>query len=235
MTSHSAAVQSRRPLLLTAAIVVSLVAAVVNITSAFLDLEVLRYSRWLYVIPLMVALVANPVGRRWRGLLWLAGMFFSMVGDTQGGRGFVVLLGSFLIAHLFYIAALLPDRKRSLIGHTGSVVYAAILVVALVILVPEVDGALVVPVMVYALVLGFMALLAAAGGPVGVAGGLLFMISDLVLGIGIFAVDLPEALQRLIVIGTYVPAQVLLLIAFLRLAEGRSGWRGTGLQRSSAP
>ena len=54
--------------------------------------------------------------------------------------------------------------------------------------------------------------------------GLLFIVSDMTLAIAMFAAEVPEPVRMLIVIGTYVPAQILLTVAMLRL-----------IRRSEAP
>ena len=51
----------------------------------------------------------------------------------------------------------------------------------------------------------------------GLVGGLLFIVSDMTLAIAMFAAEVPEPVRTLIVIGTYVPAQMLLTVAMLRL------------------
>lgn len=203
-----------RPLLL-ALLGASLLAAVLNIAGAYLDLDGLRrVTAWLYLPPLMVALVLATRLRDPRSRWWLAGLVLCWLGDGLGGQGFLVLLGCFLLGHLAYLAALWPTASRSWLRRPTSLLHWAVLVAGMVLVVPHADG-LQVPVVVYGLVLTLMAVLATAAGPVGLVGGLLFMVSDLTLGWDIFAADLSEATSALLVIGTYVPAQVLLLLAHL--------------------
>ncbi len=204
-------------------IVISLLACAVNITGALLEVGWMQEARWFYVPPLVVALIAAGGLRDVRGRWWAAGLALSWVGDTQGGRGFLILLGAFLLAHVCYVVALWPTRGQSLLGRRAAVPYALLGVAGVVVLAPAAGLALAAPVTAYAALLTLMAVLAAAAGRVGVIGGLLFMVSDLVLGLGIFAMDLPGALQTLIVIGTYVPAQVLLLLGVLLLIRARAG------------
>lgn len=208
----------RHPLAL-AAIAVSLLACVANIVGTALDVEWLRAARWLYTPPLVLTLAAVGAMRDRRAWWWAAGLLLSWVGDTQGGRGFLVLLGAFLVAHLCYLVALWPTRRASLLGRPAALVHLAVLAAGLVVIVPAVDAGLAVAVVAYGAVLTLMAVLATAGGPAGLAGGLLFMVSDLVLAVGIFVIDLPDAVQTLVVIGTYVPAQVLLVVALVRLVR----------------
>ena len=177
----------------------------------------LDYAQWLYVPPLVVALVLAGGLQDRRGWWWLAGLVFSWLGDVLGGAWFPVLLGCFLVAHVCYVVALLPTRLQSLLGTIGSLPYLLLGLAGAVVLVPAAGPVLAVPVALYAVTLTLMAVLASAGGRAGVVGGVLFMVSDLVLGIGTFVVDLPPAVQTLVVIGTYVPAQVLLLVGLFTL------------------
>ncbi|MGO0576419.1 lysoplasmalogenase family protein [Ornithinimicrobium panacihumi] len=162
----------------------------------------------------MVALVLATRLRDPRSRWWLAGLVLCWLGDGLGGQGFLILLGCFLLGHLAYLAALRPTASSSWLRRPASLLHWAVLVAGMVLVVPHADG-LQVPVVVYGLVLTLMAVLATAAGPVGLVGGLLFMVSDLTLGWDIFAADLSEATSALLVIGTYVPAQVLLLLAHL--------------------
>lgn len=222
VTIRDLAVVTRHPAVV-AGIIVSLLACAVNIAGTFLEVGWMQEARWFYVPPLVVALIAAGGLRDVRGRWWTAGLLLSWVGDTQGGRGFLVLLGAFLLAHVCYVVALWPTRGQSLLGRRAAVPYALLGAAGVVVLAPAAGLALAAPVTAYAAFLTLMAVLAAAAGRVGVVGGLLFMVSDLVLGLGIFAVDLPDALQTLVVIGTYVPAQVLLLLGILLLISTRAG------------
>lgn len=210
----------------TALLVTSLAAAVVGIVGAALHIGWLDYAQWLYVPPLAVALVLAGGLRDPRGRWWLAGLVFSWLGDVLGGATFLALLGCFFLAHVCYILALLPTRGRSLLGKAGSVPYLLLGLAGAAVLVPAAGGVLAVPVLLYAVTLTLMALLASAGGRAGVVGGALFMVSDLVLGVGIFVLDIPAPVQTLLVIGTYVPAQVLLLVAILGLIRSSSAATG---------
>lgn len=196
---------------------VSLVAMAVNILGEATGVEWMHTARWFYTPPLVVGLVLAGGLSSWRGWLWAAGLLLSAVGDTQGGHGFLILLGSFLLAHLAYIAALWPDRKSSWLGRPGALIHLALLVVGLAVVVPAAGPALTVPVIVYGVVLALMAVLATSAGRVGLVGGLLFIVSDMTLAIAMFAAEVPVPVRTLIVIGTYVPAQILLTVAMVRL------------------
>lgn len=72
-----------------------------------------------------------------------------------------------------------------------------------------------------------MAILASAVGRAGLVGGVLFIFSDLTLALGRFVIDLPDALQTALVMGTYVPAQALLLIGVLGVLSASGSQRST--------
>lgn len=201
--------------------------AVANIAGRFLGLDGVRtVAQWLYLPPLMVALGLATGLRTARSRWWLGGLLLCWLGDGLGSLGFLVLLGCFLLGHLSYLAALWPTRDRSWVWRPGGLVHVGVLALGLALVVPR-AGALAAPVVVYGLVLAAVALLATAAGPAGLAGGLLFMVSDLSLGWFLFSgVEVGDGPRALLVIGTYVPAQVLLLVGLLRLeGEGASAGR----------
>lgn len=216
------------PLTVLLPVAVSLLMAVINITAAFLDQDGVRaVTAWLYLPPLMACLVLTTGLRTARSRWWLAGLVLCWLGDGLGGQGFLLLLGCFLLGHLAYVVALAPTWRRSWARRPAGLVHVAVLTVGLVLVVPH-TGSLAPAVVVYGLVLTLMALLATVDGwPVaaaGILGGLLFMVSDLSLGWERFAHDLPADWTALLVIGTYVPAQVGLLLTILRLE--RPYWPG---------
>jgi uncharacterized membrane protein YhhN len=211
----------------------SLLMAVVNIAGGFLGLEQLRSAaQWLYLPPLMVALALETRLRTPRSRWWLAGLVLCWLGDGLGGTAFLVLLGLFLLGHLAYLVALWPTRHRSWAWRRLGLLHVALLVAGLGLVLP-VAGALWPAVVAYGVVLTAMALLATAAGPVGVMGGLLFMVSDLSLGrLVLGGTDLGDGWRALVVIGTYVPAQVLLLLGVLRLQRD-AGQAASRLARRS--
>lgn len=211
------------PAALRAAVAVSLLACVAKIAADSFDVGWLGYAQWLYLPPLAVGLVLAGGARRRRGRWWLAGLVLSWQGDVLGGTDFLLLLGCFLLAHLCYLVALWPTRRRSALRGPAALPYLLLGVAGAAVVAPAAGPVLAGPVVVYAAALTLMAVLATAGGRRGALGGLLFMVSDLTLGLGRFVVDLPTAVQTAVVIGTYVPAQVLLLLAVLTLLEEPPG------------
>lgn len=218
-----------------ALLVAALVAAVVHVGAAFLGLDALaRVAQWFYLPPLALALVQATGLRTRLSRWWLAGLALCWLGDGLGWLGFEVLLGLFLLGHLAYLAALGPTWRRSWAARPAGLLHVALLVLGLVLVVP-LAGPLVPAVVVYGVVLTAMALLATAGGPSGVVGGLLFMVSDLSLAWLLFGgSELGDGWRALVVIGTYVPAQVLLLLAVVRLGTRRPQDVARAASRSTA-
>lgn len=196
------------------AVAVSLVAALQVIVGDAVGASWTDYVAALYVTPLLVSFIASGGLSTARGRCWAAGMVFSIVGDIISGSSFLALLGAFLVAHLCYVVALWPSRGTSWFGKPRSAGHLLVLLAALIVLLPRVGAELEMPVIAYGVVLVSMAVLAVAAGRRGLVGGGLFMVSDLTLGITTFAVVIPTALQTLLVIGTYVPAQILLTAGF---------------------
>lgn len=196
---------------------VSLLACVVQVVGALLGWAWTALAQWFAMPPLAAALVVAGGLSRPLGRWWLAGIVLSWAGDTVGGHSFLVLLGCFLLAHLCYLAALWPTRAPSVLRRPRVLPYLALGVVGAAVIAPAAGPLLAGPVVVYAAALTLVAVLASSLGRAGVVGGVLFMVSDLVLGLGTFVVDVPAATQTALVMSTYVPAQALLLVAVLGL------------------
>lgn len=141
-----------------------------------------------------------------------AGMVFSAAGDgflLDKDRFLLAGIGSFLVAHLLFVPAFLTASGAW--PHPG--VVAALLAVAagaLFAMRPK-KPVLKVAVPIYALTLVAMASAATTLGPLGVAGGLTFLVSDSVLSFRLFRRDFPGG--DLIVMVTYYGALGLLAAA----------------------
>ncbi|MGJ5591349.1 lysoplasmalogenase family protein [Micrococcus lylae] len=181
-----------------------------------------RAGRWFYTPPLIVVLALHGCLKHRSGWLWALGLAFSAVGGiaAQSEDAFLLLLCSFLVAHLFSVTALWPHRRRSWLGMRRSLLHVGLAAAGLTLVVPRAGPVMVGPVVAYATVLGLMALLATAAGRSGLFGGLLFIVSDSVLAAGQFGIRIPEPLRTAAVIGTYAPAQVLLTAGWWRLSGG---------------
>ncbi|MDZ4267601.1 MAG: lysoplasmalogenase [Mycobacterium sp.] len=172
----------------------------------------------LAAVLLAGAALTHPIARERR---WLTGaLLFSAMGDFLLAMpwwepSFVLGLAAFLIAHLCFLAALLPLAVASP-GRVAAVTITAAACVALLVwfwprLVAE---GMAVPVTLYIAVLGAMvgaALLADLPTPWTAAGAVCFAISDAMIGIGKFVLA-PENAEALAVPIWWVYATSLLLI-----------------------
>jgi uncharacterized membrane protein YhhN len=178
------------------------------------------------LLALGVVLASRSAGVRTPWLLLLA-IGLSWAGDVALSFPglFVVGLCAFLLAHIAYITVFLrmpvgrmPGGRRR--PPLWTLVYVLWFAGFLALLGPH-TGGLLVPVAAYGLVLGLMAAFAAARGPVMAAGGALFVVSDTVLGLGRFLPGYGFAPHDLVVMSTYLAAQLLIslgVLAALRVA-----------------
>lgn len=178
-----------------------------------------------------LALVLITASDRPRGRLLglaLVALVFSWLGDTapalaSGDTAFLLMVGFFLVAQVVYVAAFWPHRARSaLYRRRALLVPYAGFVAALVWLCAPHTGGLLVPVLLYGLVLGLMAVLATGLNPWVAAGGALFLVSDALIALRAFAPgwDLPQG--GFWVMGTYIAAQTLIVLGLLARARART-------------
>jgi uncharacterized membrane protein YhhN len=144
----------------------------------------------------------------------LAGLGLSWVGDVallgEGDDAFVVGLGSFLVAHACYLAALSTRRAGGVRRAPALAAGYGVGWLGLnLILLPR-TGRFRLPVLVYGTALTAMALAALeTGSPSLAAGGAAFLVSDGILALDTFgAASLPRA--DALVMLTYTVAQVLI-------------------------
>lgn len=164
---------------------------------------------------LMPVLIAEAVSNRDRpadprvvaglGLSWAGDVALMKPGDAAFGAG----LGSFLAAHLCYLAAFRERRGRAVGGHGLRIAYLLAWLALNALLLPK-AGKLRVPVFVYGTALAAMAVASSdTGSPALAAGGAAFLVSDSVLALNRFgAADIPAA--GAIVMLTYTAAQGLI-------------------------
>lgn len=155
-------------------------------------------------------------------VLLVAGFALSAVGDAclsrEGEKWFIAGLGSFLVAHLAYVALFLGVRgalNLPVLALTAAMM--AVLAALILIRIWPALGPMRVPVLAYMAVISGMALAASQLGPehgLAMAGALMFVISDAVLALELFAI--PGRKWTLPVVwASYVAAQLLIGAAFL--------------------
>lgn len=188
-----------------------------------------RVSQW-FLMPVLAAflLVRTRAAGRSRLLrLTLVALGFSWLGDTapalaSGDTSFLLMVGFFLVAQVVYIVAFWPRRDQSVLGHRRLLVVPyAVAIVGLVLACAPHAGTLLVPVLLYGLLLGAMAVLATGINALVGAGGALFLVSDGLIALEAFAPwwNLPQ--QSFWVMLTYIGAQLLIVLGVLQV-EGRA-------------
>lgn len=179
-------------------------------------------TQWALMPVLAAALLNETTRPRSRLLvLTLAALGLSWLGDTvprfvADDAGFLVMVGCFLVAQVVYIMAFRPYVDRSIL-HVGRVLllpYVAVVAVLVVLCAPG-AGNLLVPVLVYGLCLGTMAVLATGVNGMVWAGGTFFLVSDGLIALAAFSerVDVPHS--SFWVMLTYVIAQLLIVLGVL--------------------
>lgn len=138
------------------------------------------------------------------------------LGSLDGGSLFLLGLGSFLIAHLVYIALFRRHGatvwRRPGAARVCGVVAIVIALGSMLLHLRSSLGSTLIPVVVYTLVLccmGISAMLADLGTPLPGIGALVFMASDAMLAISKFRGPFPGNAQLIWI--TYYAAQVLIL------------------------
>lgn len=166
-------------------------------------------ARWVKVVPAIALATLMPTP------LTAAGMALCAAGDAlllDKDRFLLAGLGAFLVGHLAFVAGF---REMGLSPVQPALV-AALAVVAggvLFALRARLRGVMRVAVPTYAVVLVAMVASASSLGPVGLAGGLLFLVSDALLAGNLFGRPLPGG--HVAVMITYYGALMLLAAAVL--------------------
>lgn len=195
------------------------VAIAVDLAAISLGLDALRWASKPALALLLLAhlIVSTPPGMRPARLFGL-GLLLACAADiallVEGTPAFLVGMGLFGLMQATYLAVFVrlgasPLRRRLL----APACYLAVWLGANIVLWPRL-GDLAVPVAVYSLLLVAMAAEAAGLNRRAALGGALFVVSDLVLGLGVAGVGFP--LQSQTVMATYAAAQLLLVLGTIK-------------------
>lgn len=151
-------------------------------------------------------------------LFFVLGLIFSFLGDffLLLKSGFLLGLGSFLLAHIFYIISF---KKRSLSRVSVGVIVVLLLYLVLLIsfLFPHLKE-MKIPVIIYGIIISTMLYFSIkTQEKLLIVGALFFVISDSVLSVNLFVSS--SLLLNLLVMITYVLAQVLLVKGILKTSK----------------
>ncbi|MFC7488002.1 lysoplasmalogenase family protein [Knoellia sp. CPCC 206453] len=182
-------------------------------------------SQWVAVPWLLLALVTQTGLRSRLARFTAGGLVFSWIGDTlpdfvPDSVAFIALMGSFLLAHVLFIAGFWPWRRQSLLGSRWAWGYAALAVVMVVVCAPR-AGAMTVGIAVYAVALALMALLSAGIHRLAGIGGALFLVSDGLIAVGEFVPSVDVPLPGFWIMATYLAAILLLTLGVVRRLSSR--------------
>lgn len=157
----------------------------------------------------------------------LVALGFSWLGDALPQFAaeqwmFPLMLASFLLAHVAWIAGFWPVRRESALWRKPATV-VPYLVVGIAVLAWCIPGAgvLAPALVVYAVALLTTACLATAFGWPGWWGGALFIISDSLIAIQAFT-GVDFAGRQMMIMGSYAIAHGLLVLGVMRRVEGRA-------------
>lgn len=184
-----------------------LVCAVVFIASTLV--KPYAFSWLVKLLPMAILIIYTFIKRDGRNdRLFLIGLLFSACGDFfldyDRTNWFIFGLASFFIAHVFYLLTLWPLCKEK----SRFVLFYIVYGVGIFSLIAGGLGELFVPVLFYMLVLllmGLATLLSTKSNPWLIAGGILFIFSDSLIGIDKFY--LPIAHASVWIMFTYYAAQ----------------------------
>ncbi|MDF1661477.1 MAG: lysoplasmalogenase [Planctomycetota bacterium] len=205
------------------------------ISNIVADLKGLKSLKYLTKPSVMIAIIVTlflagpPHNEAFRWVI-LAGLVFSLAGDVFlmfEKDLFIWGLGSFLIAHIFYVVAFAMDVPWDPSQVLWLLPFALIAVIMMMVLWRRLPAKLRLPVIIYVLALVFMGWFAARRFDAGLfdtqsaalclIGAVLFLISDGVLSVRRFIEKKP--LYQVIVLGTYFPAQLCFAIACCDLSK----------------
>ncbi|MFL1430436.1 MULTISPECIES: lysoplasmalogenase [unclassified Nocardiopsis] len=206
----------------------ALFALFILVTVAHLAVQAIGAEAWsrptqALLMPLLAAFVwaaaPRPRGRPVR--LTAVALFFSWLGDTapafaSDDTAFLVMVGFFLVAQVVYIVAFAPWWARSpLASNRTLLVPYGVVVAGLVALCAPGAGPLLVPVLVYGLLLGAMAVLSVGVHRWAAVGGALFLLSDGLIALRAFSPGFDLPLSGVWVMLTYTAAQALIVLGVL--------------------
>lgn len=199
-----------------------LLVAVLDLVAEGLHARVAAFVGSLLAMPLLIALLraSDRRGGRLHRLVTVA-LVLSWLGDWLGdlvAPTVVVKLGFFFVAHVGYVLAFWPFRRRSALHRPRALVTYLVLVGALVTWIAPQSGRLAVPVVLYATVLASMAVLSTGVNRLAGTGGAIFVVSDLAIAVTSFVTSADFRQAELVIMGTYLPAQLLITLGVVRAA-----------------
>lgn len=169
----------------------------------------------LVLMPLLATYVSLATRRTRLATLTVVGLGFSWLGDCAGGF-LLIKIAFFLGAQVAYAASFWPYRSRSLLRRPVLLVGYTLAIAALTVVMASHAGPLAAPVAVYGVGVALMAVLATGVNSRVGLGGMLFLLSDIVLAsyffLGEHVIPASLAVNSLL----YYPGQLLIATGMAR-------------------
>jgi len=179
----------------------------------------------------VILFTQNKTGNTW---LIISALILSLAGDIfllfekRDPVFFILGLVSFLVAHIFYIIFFLTlkDKRRSLLQEKPwLLLLIAIYIGVLLKMILPFAGALLIPVVIYALIISIMLIsslhayrrMVALPGSLFVTGAIFFVVSDSILALNKFYFSSPYF--PVLIMLTYCIAQFLIVLGFTKLSS----------------
>lgn len=177
------------------------------------DLHFFRFFTKPLLVPVITAIYLSERKKSGSNSYFLAGLIFSFLGDVflLFDWGFLPGLGSFMLAHVWYIVSFSKLRIAKMLGSLPFIlVYLAALFYFLY---PHLNE-MKLPVFVYGTVISTMLYFSLCTKNILlISGAFLFVISDTLLAVNLFVSH--AVLTDLLVMITYVSAQLLLVLGMI--------------------
>ena len=208
------------------------VVAVELMVAKLVDAEVAGLVGLLLAMPLLAGFLLASRPRRSR-MIWLVllSLFFSWLGDWVGDtvEPQVVVKGVFFcVSHLCYIAAFWPFRATSVIHRPVYLAVYGVVVAASLAWVAPHSGRLAPALVVYGITLGVMAALATGVHPLTGVGAAIFAFSDMAIAVFAFVFPYRFGADRLVIISTYLLAQLLIILGVIQASDTPVGQAAAG-------
>ncbi|WP_211354583.1 lysoplasmalogenase [Stackebrandtia albiflava] len=194
-----------------------------NLVGVGFDLPAVEWATKPLLMPMLAVLLLTSGGLRLRhGVTMVTGLAAATVADValliEGDTAFLVGMGFFLVMQVCYITVFLRMGAWNRIRRFPWLVSVFALVLAA-FLVPLWNqlGDMAVPIAGYGTALATMAMFAVGLSNRLGLGGVLFLISDLLIGVGVAGVDFTG--RGLIIMATYIAAQYLIVSGWLTLSR----------------
>ncbi|MFD6949586.1 hypothetical protein A6A08_07430 [Nocardiopsis sp. TSRI0078] len=210
----------------------ALLASFLALAAVHLAVQLFGFHAWdrptqVLLMPALalVVLAATERPRPRLVVLVLVALAFSWLGDSlpalaDGDTAFLLMVAGFLVAQVVYVVAFWPYRATSVLHRRRWLLapYAGAVAALVWVCAPH-AGVLLVPVLLYGLVLGLMAVTATGVNAWTAVGGALFLASDALIALRAFVPDFDVPQGGFWVMATYVTAQALIALGVLRRAH----------------